>query len=278
MDGAGPAPPLTYRVGEFEVSVVSDGEFRLDGGAMYGMVPKVRWETEDPVDDRNRVRLGLHCLLVRGPSFTAMLETGIGRGWDGAWDDRYGILHPPSVEESLAALGVAPAEVTHAILSHLHFDHAGGLVHLPRARLVAQRGEVEAFAAPPSFHRASYAKRPLPLGDALLLDGDGEPLPGVEVRRTGGHTRDHQVVLLRSRGETLAFFGDLVPTVRHLPPLWTMAYDLVPMDVVERKAELLEEAAAEGWWAHLYHDRDPRPVRIVKDGKRFTAVRGVPGA
>ncbi|NUN51868.1 MAG: MBL fold metallo-hydrolase [Planctomycetaceae bacterium] len=270
--------PLVYRVGEFEVSVVSDGEFRLDGGAMYGMVPRVRWEPEDPPDDRNRVRLGLHCLLVRGPSFTALLETGIGRGWSPEWDDRYGILHPPSLVESLAAVGLRPEEVTHAVLSHLHFDHAGGLRHLPRARLVVQRGEAEAFRDPPAYHRGSYAShRPIPLEGALLLDGPGEPLPGITVRRTGGHTRDHQVVLLRSKGETLAFFGDLVPTVRHLPPLWTMAYDLVPMDVIDRKRDLLEEAAAEGWWAHLYHDRDPRPCRIGKDGKRFVAVRGVPG-
>ena len=273
------APPLSYRIGELRVTVVSDGEFRLDGGAMYGMVPKVRWEALDPADDRNRVRLGMHCLLVRGPSFTALLETGIGRGWEREWDERYGILHPPSVEESLRAAGVRPEEVTHAVLSHMHFDHAGGLPHLPRARLVVQRAELDAWKEPPAFHRASYRPdRPVNLDGAILLEGDAEPLPGISVRRTGGHTSGHQVVLLRSRGETALFFGDLLPTVRHLPPLWTMAYDLVPMDVVERKRALLEEAAAEGWWVHFYHDADPRPARVEKDGKRYVAVRGVPGA
>jgi glyoxylase-like metal-dependent hydrolase (beta-lactamase superfamily II) len=270
--------PLRYRIGALEVAVVSDGEFRLDGGAMYGMVPKTRWEPADPADDRNRVRLGLHCLLVRGDGFTALLETGIGRGWDREWDERYGILHPPSVEESLAALGVRASEITHAVCTHLHFDHAGGLPHLPNARLVVQRGELDAFRDPPAYHRASYARRAFAEDRVLLLDGDSEPLPGISVRRTGGHTRDHQVVLLRSGGETLLFSGDLVPTVNHVPPLWTMAYDLVPMDVIDRKRELLESAAAEGWWMHFYHDRDPRPARVVKDGKRYAAVRGVPGA
>jgi glyoxylase-like metal-dependent hydrolase (beta-lactamase superfamily II) len=272
-----PDAPLRYRVGDLEVTVVSDGEFRLDGGAMYGMVPKVRWQEADPADDRNRVRLGLHCLLVRGDGFLALLETGIGRGPDAAWDERYGVLHPPSLEESLRAAGAEPGEITHAVCSHLHFDHAGGLPLLPRARLVVQRGEFDAWTAPPAYHKASYAGRPPDAGSATLLDGDADPLPGVSVRRTGGHTRDHQVVLLRSRGETLLFTGDLLPTVRHLPPLWTMAYDLVPMDVVDRKRALLDEAAAEGWWVHFYHDHDPRPARVGKEGRLFTARRGVPG-
>jgi glyoxylase-like metal-dependent hydrolase (beta-lactamase superfamily II) len=271
--------PLRYRIGDLEVAVVSDGEFRLDGGAMYGMVPKTRWAPLDPPDGSNRVRLGMHCLLVRGPSFLALLETGIGRGWDREWDERYGILHPPNVEESLAALGVRPDEVTHAVLSHMHFDHAGGLPHLPRARLVVQRRELDAWREPPAFHRASYAPARAPrLEGAILLEGDAEPLPGISVRRTGGHTDGHQVVFLRSRGETALFFGDLLPTVRHLPPLWTMAYDLVPMEVVDRKRELLEAAAAGGWWVHFYHDADPRPARVERDGRRFVAVRGVPGA
>jgi glyoxylase-like metal-dependent hydrolase (beta-lactamase superfamily II) len=273
------APPLSYRVGDLGVTVISDGEFRLDGGAMYGMVPKTRWGAEDPADDRNRVRLGMHCLLVRGPSFAALLETGIGRGWDAEWDERYGILHPPSVEESLAAAGLRPEEITHAVLSHMHFDHAGGLPHLPRARVVVQRRELDAWRAPPAYHRGSYAAaRGANLDGALLLDGDADPLPGISVRRTGGHSLGHQVVFVRSKGETLLFFGDLLPTVRHLPPLWTMAYDLVPMDVIETKRALLEEAAAEGWWAHFYHDLDPRPARVRKDGKRFVAERGTPGA
>jgi glyoxylase-like metal-dependent hydrolase (beta-lactamase superfamily II) len=276
---AAPVRPLAYRIGDLEVAVISDGEFRLDGGAMYGMVPRTRWEAADPPDALHRVRLGMHCLLVRGPGYAALLETGIGRGWPPEWDARYGILHPPSIEESLAAAGASPAEVTHAVLSHLHFDHAGGLPSLPAARLVVQRAELDAFRSPPAFHRASYAAdRPPRLDGAILLEGDGEPLPGIEVRRTGGHTEGHQVVLVRSKGEACLFFGDLLPTTHHLPPLWTMAYDLVPMDVVEGRRALLEEAAAEGWWTHFYHDVDPRPARIVRDGKRFAAVRGVPGS
>lgn len=269
--------PLSYRVGEMEVSVISDGEFRLDGGAMYGMVPKTRWEKDDPADARNRVRLGMNCLLVRGPSYTALLESGIGRDWGGEWDERYGILHPPSVEDSLAKVGVKPADVTHAVLTHMHFDHAGGLPHLPKARLVTQRGELDAWKEPPAYHKGSYAKRPFRADDAILLDGDAEPLPGISVRRTGGHTTHHQAVFVRSKGETVVFFGDLMPTVHHLPPLWTMAYDLVPMDVIERKKELLAEACAEGWWVHFYHDHDPRPARIEKDGKLYVARRGTPG-
>ncbi len=272
----GDVKPLSYRVGDLRVTVVSDGEFRLDGGAMYGMVPKVRWEKVDPADERNRVRLGLHCLLVQGPGYTALLECGIGRGWEREWDERYGILHPPSLDDSLRAAGVAPDEITHVLCTHMHFDHAGGLPHLPKARLVVQRGELDAWRTPPAYHKGSYARRPFAEDRAILLDGDAEPLPGLSVRRTGGHTRDHQVVFARSKGETLLFFGDLVPTVRHVPPLWTMAYDLVPMDVIERKKELLAEAAAEGWLVHFYHDQDPRPARVVRREKIFAAERAEP--
>lgn len=172
--------------------------------------------------------------------------------------------------------GLEAKDITHAVCTHLHFDHAGGFQHLPEAKLVVQRGELDAFHEPPAYHKASYSRKPLRDDDAILLDGEAEPLPGLRVMKTGGHTLDHQVVFVESKGETLLFFGDLLPTVHHLPPLWTMAYDLVPMDVIRHKRELLERAHGEGWWVHFYHDHDPRPARIEKDGKHYVAVRAVP--
>jgi glyoxylase-like metal-dependent hydrolase (beta-lactamase superfamily II) len=259
---------MTIDLGRLRVDVLSDGEFRLDGGAMFGMVPRERWETWCPPDERNRIRLGTHSICVRGPDFVLVVEQGIGEGVD---EDLFAIDRSTSLEESLAAIGVAPGDVTHATCTHWHFDHAGGGGRFPNATYFVQRREWEAMTHPSVLHNRSYRIEDRPPEERIeFVDGDAEILPGVAVRLTGGHTPGHQVIVLEDRA---LFWGDLFPTAHHLSPPRTMAYDLFPADVAEQKIALLAESAEKGWWAFLYHDLDPAPGKVERDGKRYRLVR-----
>jgi glyoxylase-like metal-dependent hydrolase (beta-lactamase superfamily II) len=258
---------MTQEIGRLKVDVLSDGEFRLDGGAMFGMVARERWEGLCPPDDRHRIRLATHGLLVRGPGYVLVLEPGIGGTVD---RDAFAVTKEPSLETSLAAFGVAPADVTHVLLTHLHFDHAGGGDRFPAARYLVQDLEWRTARAPSVLHNRSYrAEDRLPEDRLTLLRGEAEPLPGIRVRPTGGHTPGHQVVIL---GDAALFWGDLFPTRHHLSPARTMAYDLEPLAVAERKAALLAESAERGWLNYLYHEIDPRPFRLAADRGRYSIV------
>jgi glyoxylase-like metal-dependent hydrolase (beta-lactamase superfamily II) len=258
---------------------------------MFGQVPRVRWETFVRPDGRNRIAMGTNALLVRGPSFVLLVESGCGTRWTAEERDFFGIGDPGGLERGLAALGVTPDDVTHVTCSHLHFDHGGGLfaggpaetdagLRFRRALHVLQGVEVEAASRPPEFQKASYRgpfDRLRDPGRLREVRGDEEILPGVRLRLTAGHTDGHQVVLLGEGAEKAAFFGDLVPTAWHLPPAYTMAYDLHPQQVMTRKRELLDQACAEGWRACFYHDPDPRPGVVRRDGRRYVVERDVDG-
>jgi glyoxylase-like metal-dependent hydrolase (beta-lactamase superfamily II) len=273
---------VSTELGHLQLDVVPCGRFRLDGGAMFGQVPRVRWERVARPDERHRVALGTHALLVRGPDFTLLTDTGCGTRWTPEERDFFGLARKDVLAGSLAALGLAPEDITHVVLSHLHFDHAGGLfledgsLRFGRARHCVRGVELEAAQHPPSFQKASYRGPWAALtGSERLhrIDFDEEIVPGVRVFHTGGHTEGHQALLVDGGdGARAAFFGDLVPTTWHLPPAYTMAYDLQPSRVVARKRELLDRAAAEAWLGCFYHDPDPRLRRLGREGKRFTAT------
>jgi len=278
---------MSLTLGKLTIDVIPCGEFRLDGGAMFGQVPKVRWETFTPADARNRIVMGTNALLVRGPHFTLVVETGCGTRWSADELSFFGIGSPRGLIDGLARLSVRREDVTHVACSHLHFDHAGGLftgdasdadgdLFFPNARHLLNGVEYGAALAPPEFQKASY-RGPFALvkdrGRLVEMRDDDAPIPGVRIRRTGGHTDGHQVVLLGEGREKAAFFGDLVPTTWHLPPAYTMAYDLHPQQVLTKKRELLDEASAGGWIGFFYHDPDPRPARVAKTGRRYVAER-----
>jgi len=255
---------VAIELGNLRIDVLSDGEFRLDGGAMFGMVPRERWKEWCPPDERNRIRLQTHGLLVRGPDFVLVVEPGIAEEID---RDLFAVTKKPTLESSLAEHGVSPEGVTHVTCTHLHFDHAGGGDRFPNATYLVQRREWETANSPHLLHSRSYRSQDLPPEDRLVLvEGEAEPLPGVALRLTGGHTPGHQVVIFEDRA---IFWGDLLPTVHHLSPPRTMAYDFSPLDVVDAKILLMGEAARKDWVCFLYHDLDPRPARITADGKRF---------
>ena len=253
---------------------------------MFGVVPKALWERKFPADERNRVRLATNCLLVRAPGYTALIDAGIGERWEEKAREIYAIEDGPSLVEGLAAHGVAPEDVDALVLSHLHFDHAGGATRddgglrrtFPNATLYVQAAELSHARSPNERDRASY--RPgdweayAVAGRLEALDGEAEIRPGLRVTPLPGHSSGMQSVRIDSNGRTAFFFADAVPTSAHLPTAWIMAYDLYPVELLEGKKRLIDRAVAEGWLSVFYHDPDVPWGRIVDEvnGKRRVHV------
>ena len=255
------------RLGDFELTSLSDGVFRLDGGAMFGVVPKPLWQRRAPADDRNRITLGLRPLLVRTPSQTVLIDAGIGGKLSDKEVDIYGVNRTMHLDLSLAAAGLTARDVDVVIATHLHFDHAGGFTMLvdgvlapafPRATYVIRRQEWDDATHPHERNRASYlAENFAPLVDAgvvRFIEEDGEVLPGISVARTGGHTMHHQLVRVTSGGRTAVFTADLMPTTAHVDAPWIMGYDLYPMDTLAYKKRFLREAIAGEYVIFFEHD------------------------
>lgn len=256
------------KFGHHEIHVLSDGRFRLDGGAMFGVIPKPLWERRVPADERNRITLGLNCLLIQSAGKNIVVETGVGEKFDAKRQDIYGIDHRPSLPESLRQVGLSTEDVDIIINTHLHFDHCGWNTRpgkdgrpvptFPRARYYVRRGEYEHASQPTERDRASYLPEnfePLGVtGQWSLLEDDTEIVPGVEVVRVPGHTRDMQCVRIRA-GDRIAFFlADLVPTTAHLPYPWIMGYDLYPLTTLEQKKHWLPQALKQEWLCLFAHD------------------------
>jgi len=269
------------KLGDIEFHILSDGQFRLDGGAMFGVVPRPLWEKRMPPDERNRITLGMNCLLIRTAGKWVLVETGAGDKWDAKHRDIFAIGGPPRLPDHLHARGVKPEQIDIVINTHLHFDHCGWNTRIvdgkarptfPNARYVVQRGELEHAKQPTERDRASYLLdnfRPVEeSGQWWLLEGDREVVPGVEVVRLPGHTRDMQGVRLSSGGKSAIFFADLVPTTAHLPFPWIMGYDLYPMTTLENKKKWIPEAARQGWLCLFAHDPQvPAAYLRERDGR-----------
>jgi len=277
----------SHRLGPVRVDLLDEGRFRLDGGAIFGVVPRVMWSALAPPDERNRVDLALRPLLVRTPEATVLVDVGIGpERRDPRFADRFGVAAGPGIEAGLAALGLGPGDVDRVVLTHMHFDHGGGLVRpgpdgepvlrFPSARVVVQRGELEDAGSDCRLCRASYVAEDYALvreaGRLEVVDGDVDLVPGVRLRVTGGHTRAHQLVEVTGGGETLVFWGDLIPTRAHLRPHYVMALDLYPVQAYEAKAALLEEAIAGGWVQVFYHDPELPIGRVRREGRGYVVT------
>jgi len=256
--------------GDFELLPLSDGSFRLDGGAMFGVVPKPLWERRAPADEKNRIRLGLRPLLVRTGKSTLIIDAGVGAKMDEKSLAIYAVDRTRTLDHSLADVGLTKASIDIVLASHLHFDHAGGFTErtlggellpaFPNARYVARTGEWDDATHPHERNRASYLQENFaPLADAKVLDlvpGDGEIIPGVRVVRTGGHTMHHQIVMIESGGRTAVFAADLIPTRAHVDVPWIMGYDLYPMDTLTFKRTFVREAIAHEYLIFFEHDPD----------------------
>jgi len=274
------------KLGDLELYSLSDGLFRLDGGAMFGVVPKPLWSRRAPADERNRISLTMRPLLVRTPGHVVLIDAGVGDKLTGKERDIYAIDQTMNLHASLAAVGLLPSDVDVVIASHLHFDHAGGFTVsgdgrvvpvFPRARYVIRRQEWDDATHPHERNRASYVEAAyVPLADAGVVDfieADGDVLPGISVWRTGGHTMHHQLIRIESGGRTAVFAADLMPTTAHVDEPWIMGYDLYPMDTLTYKKRFLREAI-DGEYV-IFFEHDPGIAAGVireRDGRKTVEV------
>ena len=276
-------------VGSIRVHAIEAGLQRLDGGAMFGVVPKPLWERRIPSDERNRIPLGLRCLLIEAPDALVLVDTGIGNKEDEKFRDIYGVQNegtPTRLEDAIRAAGHDVGDIDIVLSTHLHFDHAGGNTlrepdgrirpAFPQARYVVQKAEYEFAQIQNERIRASYMPdNYVPVAEAGLWDlveGETEITTGVSVRPTPGHTPHHQSVLIRSGGDTACFLADLIPTVAHLPLPWIMGYDLEPLVTLESKRQLLAEARQDDWLLIFEHDPSTPWGRLDPAEKRPTLV------
>ncbi len=274
------------RIGDLTLALVNGGNFRLDGGAMHGVVPKTIWSRLVSCDENNRCEYATNCLLVERGARRVLVETGNGDKFPPKERAIYGIDHDRSVAVGLRTIGVEPSSIDMVVMTHLHFDHAGGATRrtpaslepvFPRARHVVQRSEWRDATHPHERNRASYlAENIAPLeaaGLVDLVDGEREVAPGVRVLPTPGHTAGHQSVLFDDGcGGRVLFLGDVVPTSVHLRLPFIMAYDLDVVGTLESKRALLARAADEGWLVVFGHDPTTPAARLVRDEKGEVVV------
>ncbi len=272
------------KIGEYEIDVVETSIFRLDGGAMFGVVPKVFWSAAyDDGDEKNRIPLAARPLLIRFGERKVLIDAGNGDKANEKFAKIYSIdLEKSRVEKALEKLGANPEEITDVVITHLHFDHAGGATKyengrltptFPNAKYYVQKSQYEWALRPSEKDRASFLKEnfePLRNAGVLeLLDGDAELFPGAELITVNGHTRGMQLLKLSSGSTTVLFCADLIPTSAHIPIPYVMGYDNFPLTTIEEKKKILTEAAENDWILIFEHDAFRQASKVVKTEKGF---------
>jgi len=264
-------------LGDFELSVFSDGTYPLDGGAFFGVVPKVMWSKKVEADDRNYVSAGLNSLLIRTGKQTVLVETGMGNKLSERMVKFYG--QPAKLLENLSSAGIAPEDIDIVINSHLHFDHCGWntvrdkngkiVATFPKAKYYAPEGEWQYARKPSERDQISYIPGNYdPLvesGQMTLLKGGEEIVPGISVKTFRGHTAHMQGVIVESAGKTACYISDLMPTTAHIDLTWGMGFDLYPLDTIESKKEYYVRALPEKWLTVFTHDPKVPWAYIVKE-------------
>jgi glyoxylase-like metal-dependent hydrolase (beta-lactamase superfamily II) len=276
--------------GDYRIEVIPDCEFRLDGGAMFGVVPRNLWSKACPPDEQNRIRMNMNCLFIEGGGERILIDTGIGEKWSEKHRAMYGINRRRTLDESLRSVaGVGAEDISIVINTHLHFDHAGGnttcdesgqaVPAFPNARYFVSQAEYEHAEEPSERDRASYLPdnwQPLKESGRLeLKEAEYEVVPGLRMETHAGHNRSMQCARLEREGKTLFGFADLVPTRAHVPFAWIMGFDLYPVETLAAKKKLLPQAAREGWTCLFYHDPDQALGRVVEDEGKFRVVGAI---
>ena len=256
------------KLGKFEIHILSDGTFKLDGGGMFGIVPKVLWEKKVPPDERNRITLGMNCVLLRTGNKNYLIETGIGQKVSKKFREIYDVQKGGEILSGLKKLGLSPGDIDGVIITHLHFDHSGGCTlcdasgqfvpTFPKAKYFIQKQEWDDALHPNELTRGSYLEENfVPLKERRqleLVNGNQKIDGGIDLQMTGGHTRGHQIVWMESDGEKACFLGDFIPTTNHLKVPWVMAYDSYPIELVDLKQSVLEKLVEEKYRCFWYHD------------------------
>jgi glyoxylase-like metal-dependent hydrolase (beta-lactamase superfamily II) len=268
--------------GSYTLHQLETGTFKLDGGAMFGIVPKPLWSERIPADSQNRIELAMRCLLIQGEGRCLLVDTGIGTTFSEKEQSIFAIDHSThTLEESLSDVGVAPSDVTDVVFTHLHFDHCGGAVvrhgdaivpRFPKATHHVQAEHWKAARNPNPKEQNSFRAAILdPLADRVAWtfhEGAGVLMPGIDLLRVDGHTTAQQMVKVSSPEATYVFVADLLPTHHHAGAAWTMAYDIAPLQTIDEKAGFLHDAEAGGWTLLLEHDPE------VAHGRVQTSDRG----
>ena len=267
-------------IGDFELSAVSDGTYVADGGAFFGVVPKLLWQRKVKADDENRITVSCNSVLVRTGRQNVLIETGIGNKL--AEKTKSFFLPQEKLLDSLHQAGAAPEDIDVVINSHLHFDHCGwntiyrngtAVPTFPKAKYYAPKGEWEHGSRQLERDRVSYISDNYdPLirsGQMTLLEGDHEILPGISVAVYPGHTRNMWAVFVRSGGKAACYISDLIPSTWHLEPTWVMAYDLFPLETIENRKKYYAQALPGEWLTMFTHDPNVPWAYIRSEGKRF---------
>jgi glyoxylase-like metal-dependent hydrolase (beta-lactamase superfamily II) len=278
--------------GDYRVEIIPDTEFRLDGGAMFGVVPRVLWERACPPDELNRVRLNMNCVFVETPSEKILIETGIGEKWGDKEIQMYGILREKSFAKTLFEKTTCmPDDITVVVNTHLHFDHAGGntvlsepaaagdalpgqpVPQFPNARYLVSKSELEHAESPHERDRASYLAenwRPLQKsGQLKLMPDEYEVVDGLKVQQVRGHSETMQTWRLDRGGRTMYGFADLIPTRHHVSPAWIAGFDLYPVETLEFKKQIVPEAVKDEWNCLFYHDLEMPVCRILEANGKY---------
>ena len=284
-----PEPLVQSRqFGSWRIHAIQAGGQRLDGGAMFGVVPKPLWERRIQADERNRIQLGMRCLLIEHEIGLVLIDNGAGNKENEKFHDIYGVENSgaegrTALEDGLASLGHAPSDIALMIDTHLHFDHAGGntfkapdgsvRLTFPNARYVVQAGEYHYATHTNERTAGSYfAHNFVPVAEAGRYDfveGERTIVPGICAVPTPGHTPHHQGILLESGSERAFYIADLAPTAAHLPLAWIMGYDVEPLVTLETKRRILKQALDEQWLVIFEHDASTPWGRVVNDGKGY---------
>jgi glyoxylase-like metal-dependent hydrolase (beta-lactamase superfamily II) len=274
-------------VGDYRVEIIPDTEFHLDGGAMFGVIPRNLWSQVCPPDDQNRIRMNMNCVFVDTGKEKILIETGIGEKWSSKLVSMYGISRKQSLPETLKAkTGIDKDDITIIVNTHLHFDHAGGNTTLNssgqvvptfrNARYLVSKAELEHGHNPSERDRASYLRENWePLIDSGQLeakDHDYEVVPGLTMETWPGHNRSMQCWRLQSGSQTVFGFADLIPMRAHVKLPWIMGYDLYPVETLESKKKLLPQAVSEGWLCVFYHEPENSLCRLVVTDDKIETV------
>lgn len=286
----------SLKIGPYQICPVPTGIFGLDGGAMFGTVPKVLWEKSNPPDEKNRIPMEARALLLKSGDRKILIDTGNGGDFVAKYGEKLGTKFAemyaldesgPSLKKSLTQHGLGFEDITDVILTHLHFDHAGGATTesngklvptFPNATYYIQRANLETAQKPNIREKASYFPANIePLiqsGKLKILEGNVENLlPGISVLVSNGHTKGQQVVKVTDGQSTLLYCGDMVPTSSHVRLAWLMGYDLDPLTLIEEKTKLLGPAADEKWYLYFEHDPYCDAAQIQRHGPDFAVEK-----
>jgi glyoxylase-like metal-dependent hydrolase (beta-lactamase superfamily II) len=273
------------RLGDFDVYSFVESRMHLDGGAMFGVIPKKLWTREMPCDENNLIALDLNLLLVKAHGRNILVDTGCGDVGSAKERKIYGLSGSTDMERHLATAGVGPDEIDAVLLSHMHFDHSGGglkrardgtvVTRFGRARYVVNAREWHDATHPDERTTATYIPEYMRAyadsGQVDTVEGETEWLPGITLSHTGGHTAGHQAIVLRSGKHSLGYFADIFPTHTHLKPAWVAAVDTHPLDSMKAKKRILRECVESGTIVAFDHDLALKLARISADGKTFRA-------